>query len=120
MVLDRVEGAVLTLVLYETLVPVDGQGVTAHGGCEFALVVAATTGEGAGATGAAGDFVLEDDGAVRLVLVGRGVGGFDVKLAGRDGLREEGESAELEDPGLHCVFSFVKKKKRVNSKMTGI
>ena len=110
----------LVLVRDKTAVPVDGQGVAAHGGVQLALVVAAATGEGTRATGAASDGVLEDDGAVRLVLVGRGVGGLDVKFTGRDGLREEGESAELEDPGLHCVFSFVKKKKRVNSKMTGI
>ena len=97
----------LVLVRDETNVPVDGQGVAAHGGLQGAVVVAATTGEGAGATGAAGNFVLEDDGAVRLVLVGRRVGGLDVKFTGRDGLREEGESAELEDPGLHGGFYFV-------------
>lgn len=98
----------LVLVLHKTLVPVDGQGVTAHGGCESALVVAATTGEGAGAAiSTAGNVVFEDDGAVRLVLVGRRVGGLDVKFTGRDGLREEGESAELEDPGLHCDLFFL-------------
>lgn len=84
--------------------PVDFDGfVATDGGRVGVFVVTAATGEGAGGTLAvAEDIVLDDDGAVRLVLVGRRVGGLDVNLSSGDGLRQGGESAELEDPGLHC------------------
>ena len=37
-----------------------------------------------------------------LVLVGRGVGGFDVQVIGHDGVGHGDESAELEERELHC------------------
>lgn len=84
------------------MVPVNGEGVTTDGGFLHAKVVTAATGEGRGATGATQDGLVEDDGAVSLVLVGRGVGGFDVQVVGHDGVGHGDESAELEERELHC------------------
>lgn len=96
------QSAVLRLVLQGAVVPVNGEGVTTDGGLLLAVVVTAATGEGRGATGAAQDGFVEDDGAVRLVLVGRRVGGFDVQVVGHDGVGHGDESAELEERELHC------------------
>lgn len=67
-------------------------------------VVTTATREGARGTPVASwpELALDDDGAVRLVLVGGRVRSLDVNLSSGDGLRQGGEGTELEDPGLHC------------------
>lgn len=104
----------------QTAVPVDRDLViAADGGSLDTPVTTATLGKGLGAAAAAEQVVLEDDGAVRLVLVGRGVSGLDVQLAGRDGLRERDEGAKLEEEGLHGAKKLVGFFWRLNGKHKG-
>lgn len=94
--------AIGALVLQSAVVPVDGDGVGATDrGLLDAQVVTATTGERRRAARAATQGVVEDHSAVGLVLVGRGVGGLNVQVGGRDGLGHGDERAQLEERELH-------------------
>lgn len=94
-------------------VPVDFDlAVTADLLARNAPVATAALGEGLGAATAAEQVVFDDHRAVRDVPVGGRVGGLDVDVGTGDGLRQGGNGAELEEPGLHfewVLFLFLKR-----------